>query len=92
MENKLSNISNVLLDSKPRNEWGEFLDGLNLRSGELSEMSDYLTNRATLLAELAEYLDNRGGNGCGDSGHENAMKKAQKERKRIRKALGYSYP
>ncbi len=85
-------IITAMLESVSRNEWGEFLDKQKATSSELLELSDMLTSRAVLFAELAKYLDYRGGAGLGDSGHEIAMKKAQKRRRKVRKALGYSYP
>lgn len=90
--NELKKIADSMVDSVSRADWGNHLDSYNLTSGDLSEISDYLTAKSVLLAELAGYVDRRGGAGCGDDGHEEALKKAQKDRKKIRKAIGYSYP
>lgn len=90
--NELKKIADSMIDSVSRADWGKHLDSYNLKSGDMSEISDYLTAKSVLLAELSEYIDRRGGAGCGDDGHEKALEKAQKERKKIRKALGYSYP
>jgi len=41
---------------------------------------------------LRGYLDERYGYGCGDQGHKAAVKTSNKLAKRIRKALGFTYP
>ena len=43
-------------------------------------------------AELGAYLSMRGGAWCGDHGHEQALSHAQTKLRKIRKAMGYSYP
>lgn len=59
---------------------------------ELVEFSDSCLGFAAILAELSEYAMYRGAAGCGDHGHEKARKKAEAQAKRVRKALGYTYP
>lgn len=55
-----------------------------------------LAREADALAQdaawLSAYLDQRGAAGCGDNGHEEAVKYADKRKKQIRKVLGYTYP
>ena len=79
-----------------RNEWDEYLTekihSKKINGGDLSEISDFLISQAIFLVELAEYIDYRGGAGCGDHGHEEAIKKAETKKKRVCKALGYSCP
>lgn len=69
-----------------RNEW-EFVKPESWQ--EVESLADGLS---ALAAEISAYAGMRGADGCGDHGHEEAMKAAQKARKRVRKALGYSYP
>jgi hypothetical protein len=56
---------------------------------EMERECDALIQRASLLST---YLGARGADGCGDHGHEVALRYAQKQVKRIRKAIGYTYP
>lgn len=58
----------------------------------IQDIDTNATAQAVQFATLAAYAAYRGGAGCGDHGHEAAMKAAHKAEKRIRKALGYSYP
>lgn len=44
------------------------------------------------LAFLSEYMSWRGGAGCGDHGEVKAAKKADARVRKVRKALGYTYP
>lgn len=65
----------------------------NCRNGnEVQAIQDRLLSIAQWSAHLAEYLSYRGAAGCGDHGHEPAKKAADKKLRRVRKALGYSYP
>ena len=80
-------IVQEMIKHTPRNEWGDAFPV------ELAQhISDYASQLSALAAEIMGYADARGGNGCGDSGHDEAMKQAQKERKKVRAALGYTYP
>ena len=74
------------------NEWEKLIDSLNDGGIDLARMSDIASSISVYAAEISEYLGERGGNGYGDHGHDDAMKDVAKTRKRIRKALGYSYP
>ncbi len=44
------------------------------------------------LTRLRGYLDARYGHGCGDQGHTDAVKEANRLTTKVRKALGYTYP
>lgn len=44
---------------------------------------------AARAAMLATYLDNREGHGCGDQGHVDSLKAANRVNAKVRKALGY---
>ena len=74
-----------------RNDWDKFVSDFP-QEVSLSFMTDYACAFSELMAEISEYLGQRGGYGCGDHGHEDAMLVVAKHKKKIRKALGYSYP
>ena len=82
-----------VLANSSRNDLGENIEFFN-REYDISiqELSDYACSLSVIAAELSEYLGYRGGYGVGDHGHDAALLKADKKRKKIRKALGYSYP
>jgi hypothetical protein len=85
------------LVSQGTNDWNDqIIDEVNneqlYSSGELKELSKQASYLSEQLAVISEYLDWRGGGGCGDHGHDDALKKAEKRRKKVRKALGYTYP
>ncbi len=71
--------------------WGG-LENEDISPSEANELSDYLTSLSVTAGMLAQYLGYRGGFGCGDHGHDKAMKAAHKREKALRKANGYSYP
>lgn len=83
-------IVRKMIDETPRNEWGKWFENIN--SGDASSIDDYACSLSVIAAEISAYACMRGGNGCGDHGHDAAMKAVEKKRKRVRKALGYSYP
>lgn len=68
--------------------WGDAIQGLS--AGNLCRVEDELDRRSVRFAQMAAYVAARGANGCGDSGHEYAMKEMQKRREKVRKALGYN--
>lgn len=76
------------------NDWDKAVHKLKGMSGE-APMQTY-RNRANRLAEglllFSSYLNFRGATGCGDHGHEAALEGAQKALKKIRRAMGYTYP
>jgi len=47
---------------------------------------------AVNFAVWSEYMSYRGAAGCGDCGHDSAIKAAEKMRKRVRKVFGHAYP
>lgn len=63
-----------------------------LEVNERQEVGSILDSLTQSAASASTYLGHRYNNGCGDSGHENALTKAAKALKRLRKHLGYSYP
>ena len=91
------NIQDMILDQLiyeiPRNQWGECLDAKKKDFVvDIQSLSDHASNLSVIAAELSEYFDYRGAAGCGDHGHDAALAKAQKRRKKVRKALGYTCP
>jgi hypothetical protein len=57
---------------------------------DVPRLLDALVERATMLRE---YIQCRGGNYNGsDTGHERAVKEANKTLVKVRRALGYAYP
>lgn len=60
--------------------------------GDLAEYARTLQAIAEKAARLAEYCEERGGDGCGDRGHESAVAAANRRVRKVRKALGYQYP
>lgn len=59
---------------------------------DLQDAERVLTQVAELCGIRASYLLQRGAGGCGDNGHDHALYHANRDRKRLRKALGYTYP
>ena len=86
------NIIIDMVDNIPRSRWGNHLERLNLNSRDIQELASEASSLCAITGELSEYFEWRGAAGCGDHGHDDALKKAQKRRKKVRKALGYSYP
>jgi hypothetical protein len=74
------------------NQWGEYLDSIEVNSLVISDLADIADGICQMVALLSGYLGSRGGNGCGDSGDTEALKDAQKQLKKVRKALGYTHP
>ncbi len=58
----------------------------------LQELENSLDHLCRFSAARAAYVMMRHGCGCGDQGHDKAVKEAGKVTKKVRKALGYSYP
>lgn len=88
----LEDLAYTMIHVIARGDWGDYLDRHDPRDSDLCEASHTLESRATVLCELAAYLDARGGDGCGDHGHEAGLKEAAKVRKKVRRALGYNIP
>jgi hypothetical protein len=58
----------------------------------ISELEEMTSDLMQKLAFAQGYLMSRGAAGCGDSGHEEAMKEGQKHLKKVRKAMGFTAP
>ncbi len=70
-------------------DWKKTVDRLKLQDRDT--LRQELERIAIHAAMLAEYLDKRHGYGCGDQGHEAAMRKANKIGKLVRmKGFGYN--
>lgn len=84
--------TNTLRDfiSVGTNQWDILVKELD--NSEIQKIDSMAMSESVICAMLSTYLGHRGSNGCGDDGHEEAMKQAEKMRKRARKAVGYSYP
>lgn len=79
--------------SVPISDWDkttEMLKGIGDRDYQHAESA--LSALSVRAGELAYYLGYRGAFGTGDHGHEGAFRAAEKRRKALRKANGYSYP
>ena len=74
------------------NNWDSILEVLKAEGISIQEAETFLTGMSVQLGTVAHYLGLRGAFGLGDSGHDEAMKKAMKRKKALRKANGYSYP
>ena len=57
-----------------------------------SELIDTMDTMIERLARFREYLNTRYGHGCGDQGHKSAVKEQNKMARKIRAALGFTYP
>jgi hypothetical protein len=74
-------------------DWDEAIKNLKRTDrSAIQEMESVASGMAVQAAMLSEYLEYRGAAGMGDHGHEDALRQAQRARKRIRMAIGYSYP
>lgn len=65
-----------------------FADGLT--ESERAEVARHLEGAGRYLLRLSVYLEARSGFGCGDIGHDVAVKTQNGRARRISKALGYS--
>ena len=72
----------------PPGEWERDVDGLD--SGLRDSMACEIGWIAERAAQLAGYLAKRHGGGCGDQGHETAVKAANVAGKKVRFALEYN--
>lgn len=71
-----------------RSEWDKIFKSIPANV-DIEEISDVAASLSVIAAEVSEYADLRGANGCGDAGHETAMKAVQMIRNKVRKALGF---
>jgi len=60
-----------------------------LSDSDLQEVSKILENRGAHLCAIGAYLGERAGFGCGDQGHEKAVKSFNKVMAKCRKVCGY---
>jgi len=58
----------------------------------VAEFERMISSAIQALAWAEGYLMARGAAGCGDSGHEDAAKHADKHLRKIRKAMGFTTP
>ena len=68
----------------------KFVNGLSIKDRE--QLCAQAYSDAQAAAWTIGYLEDRGCAGCGDNGHGHATKAAEKLRKKVRRAVGYSYP
>ena len=71
-------------------EWPELVKALP--SSEMLELSRWLDSVSEGAARLSAYVEARGGSGCGDSGHDRAVKAQNRRAAKVRRALGYTFP
>ena len=70
-------------------EWEKLVD--TMPTGEREVLRQELEGISERAAVLAGYLDERHGYGCGDRGHENAIKRANRNGKMVwMKVFGYN--
>lgn len=60
--------------------------------GAIGELEEKVSRVMQDLAWAQGYLMSRGAAGCGDSGHDEATKVAEKCLKKVRKAMGFTMP
>ena len=91
-------VAMILLNTG-RNDWDKLLSPtcdedptLNFSISELSEIEDVFNQMTQKACLLSEYIGHRGTYGCGDYGHNEAEMKAEKKLKKVRKAIGYTFP
>lgn len=60
--------------------------------GALQDVETELSSLIQRAALLHAYISHRYTSGCGDQGHEDSAKHANRELIKIRKAMGFSYP
>jgi hypothetical protein len=84
-------LYNALLT--PMNEWDDVIEKIReAGDGSYQHSSDMLASMSVTAGQLSVYLGHRGAFGCGDHGHETALRASEKRCKALRKANGYSYP
>ena len=79
----------IVYDMAPR-DIEEYADGLP--SAQRGQYAQELQNLALSALWRSVYLDTRYGAGCGDQGHDDAVKAANKALAGCRKVLGFTYP
>jgi hypothetical protein len=90
---ELSRLGADFLVNVSPNHWDKWFSGANpldtCKASDLERSADGLASQAALLGG---YLGLRGGAGAGDHGHDKALTHGRKREKRVRAALGYTYP
>jgi hypothetical protein len=56
---------------------------------EKRQLGDHFEGLAVNAARIAAYLEQRHGSGCGDQGHEKAVKEQNRVARKVRQAMGY---
>lgn len=67
----------------------DFWDNDTITDSDMKEMERFLDAVAFRAVMLSVYLGLRGGNGCGDHGHEDALEAGRKIEKDARQIMGY---
>ncbi len=75
--------------STPPNNLKEFCDNNKQFLADIERELNWLTQ---VSARYGEYIGMRHGGGCGDQGDKDAWIVADKTVKKVRAAIGYSYP
>lgn len=63
-----------------------------MRSEEKQALSSWLAQASIHAARLMAYVETRYGMGCGDQGHQAAVKTSNRTVAKVRRALGFTYP
>lgn len=79
------------------NQWkigGEaiYLPPTPMDRGSIQDAVRDLDRYIVCLARFREYIEQRDGAGCGDQGHEAAVKAQNKLATKVRRALGFTFP
>ena len=74
----------------PRVEWDAAFNKVD--KAAISTVEHEADALCQLAAEISSYLSSRESAGCSDGGHEEALKDAKKDLRKVRKALGYFRP
>lgn len=63
-----------------------------LSQAERSEWCSAIESDLQSAAFLLAYLEDRGVAGCGDNGHESAVKAGERQKKQVRRIVGFTNP
>lgn len=81
---------NTLLPDVSASRMHEFFEAQN--KDDLHDIEREADHVAATAAAISAYLEARHTAGCGDKGHDAAMRDAEKARRGVRKTLGYTVP
>lgn len=70
----------------------DFEKGDEMSGTQRGKLAEDLQDLALSAAWKSAYLDHRHGSGCGDQGHADSVKHANKVLKAVRQAFGFTYP